>query len=103
MNEPRWTPGPWLFQPIADHHRGWVKSVCKGWPERIVARPEGQETADERKANAHLIAAAPELYRALEELLAASLTETLLKESAGRRAFARDAARAALAKARAEQ
>lgn len=40
-----------------------------------------------------------DLLAALKELLAASLTETLLRESAGRRANARDVAREAIARA----
>jgi hypothetical protein len=53
------TPTPWA---ISDHtgniHRGWIKSVCRGFPERIVAQALGQETVEERDANASLIVAA---------------------------------------------
>lgn len=60
-----WTPGPWTKL------RGSY-AVHSGAPERIriiqksiVARPS--KLADEFQANAHLIAAAPDLYEALEE------------------------------------
>jgi glycine/D-amino acid oxidase-like deaminating enzyme len=67
-NAPAWTPGPW--------------TRCDGMGERYTLRADNGETliatayfprgrknaTDERKANARLIAAAPELYEALDEL-----------------------------------
>lgn len=65
----KWTPGPWEFRPYGGmfpSHRGNIISICRGFPQRWVADAVGQETADEREANARLIAAAPELYAALD-------------------------------------
>ena len=102
MSETPWTAGPWVFQPMPPRdirlkREHWAVGQAQP-PQKGVAYVFGATNA-----NARLLAAAPDLYNALEELLAASLTETLLRESAGRRAFARDAARIALSKARDEQ
>lgn len=74
MSGKKWTPGPWSagyciygkFDHVAVHGQrpqpGYiVPCVC------LVA-PRSEET-EEDKANARLIAAAPELYDVLEELL----------------------------------
>ena len=52
MSEPKWTPGPW--------------KVIAGPSSFHALRGETQKQAE---ANAHLIAAAPELYDAIELIL----------------------------------
>ena len=86
-------PAPWTYE-VHRLSEGYSAIVYDACGHRI----GGLDHLDE--PTARLIAAAPTLYEALEELLAASLTETLLKESAGRRAGAREGARRALALAR---
>jgi hypothetical protein len=82
MSETKWTPGPWAVHPFrayvvpAEHLnrpigcdtddatdlREFAQEICLlHWPDRH--RPES-----EVKASAHLIAAAPDLYRALGHL-----------------------------------
>ena len=63
---------PWA---VSEHcgmpSRGWIKSVCKGFPEKMVAQVLGQETTAEREANTAYIVKAcnsfPDLVKALEE------------------------------------
>ena len=61
MSETQWTPGPWAVK--------WETNVFGG--ERLVAGTGGHtsnisDVEPENRANANLIAAAPELYAALE-------------------------------------
>src|SRR5690606_37681021 len=84
MTKAKWTPGPWeakngtdVFTTLgaansegieAAHNDGWHVADCAaGW-----TFIEGGGTADlsfeERQANAHLIAAAPDLYEALASI-----------------------------------
>ena len=60
MNEPKFTPGPWLF---SSYKSGNSVIVIDG-KEFDVATVNYPN----RDANAHLIAAAPELYEALEHI-----------------------------------
>jgi len=53
-NETKWTPGPWVVCPAGDI-----------WSENLVSLVA--DTYSPVEANAHLIAAAPELYEALED------------------------------------
>lgn len=61
-----WTKGPWVS---CEH--GIVPAGASNYSERIlvsgVRMPMGRD--DEAEANANLIAAAPELYEALSELI----------------------------------
>lgn len=62
----KFTPGPWeVGYGLLD---GGYLGIWKSGSETVVARisPTDRET-DEDKANAHLIAAAPDMYAALEE------------------------------------
>jgi hypothetical protein len=69
------TPGPWTV--AMDYRDRWHRSIMHGDKPFMYTRffPEGNgftprgEIDDEMDANAHLIAAAPELLAALEELL----------------------------------
>lgn len=59
MSEPKFTPGPWLV--MANQigtQETEIASICLTAQIRL--------PKDETKANAHLIAAAPDLYEALE-------------------------------------
>lgn len=74
MAEPRFTPGPWFIGPdyvddeghreIAIQAANGLGGVCT--PASVVLQFPKQEGMQE--ANAHLIAAAPELYSALAAL-----------------------------------
>jgi hypothetical protein len=123
MSAPNFTPGPWCYENIGEKENLYAVGVAWRLDDDEFRQIGGQVSSYDEHGNeqlhreaicflenhsadgsthddARLIAAAPELYEALAQLLDASLTETLLKESAGKRAAARDAARAALAKAR---
>ena len=93
MGETKFTPGPWTFEGrtiYALEEAGWRR----GEPvmrNRFDCSVQGPFCPDaEKQANAHLIAAAPDLYDALDYLLNDDTHD------------AREQARAALAKARGE-
>ena len=86
---PCFTPGPWSVEPHmsrGDLPRPWVGRLEEN---RFAALACG-DTGEEASANAHLIAAAPDMYGALEALLAKRTQRSA------------DMAVAALAKARGE-
>lgn len=63
MSKPKFTPGPWVAE--QDGGKGsWVKGVTGEW-----AALSCGDTDESANANAHLIAAAPVLYAALDELV----------------------------------
>ena len=88
-----WTPGPWVFE----YSEGWI---CTEWRSTehglqvLIADMMKDEDTPNYTANAHLIAAAPELYHALRNLLE--------MHQAQHNAPAHASARAALRKARGE-
>lgn len=96
-----WTPGPWLISPTGPVMHGYSQpyAVACHPTLNLVCGCFGDIAGGEEQAhaNAHLIAAAPSLYEALEALL--SLNE-YMGRGEDNPAFAR--ARAALAKARGE-
>lgn len=109
------TPGPWVPVLIGPHRaippgeRPIAEVVtADGGPRSRIARVASkEETREASNANAHLIAAAPELYGALDHA-AHVLGEWLATENLKREDFpeafaAFDTARAALAKARGER
>lgn len=72
MSDTKWTPGPWVIDPATRpaevctiHGLSVEKTDGQGWA--YVRGELGYWGADhdEQMANAHLIAAAPELYEAL--------------------------------------
>ena len=88
------TPGPWKYGAELSSRTGeWLISFDAGNRGRGIGIAETRPGSGQEEANARLIAAAPELLEALEELLA----ETRING-----AFA-DKARAAIAKARGEK
>jgi hypothetical protein len=100
MTEPAFTPGSWL---IHARHR-WIVPAEDAFKEAVDALPicqlrdpDERLTEDETLANGFLIAAAPDLYAALETCLAALNPHIVHSISAG---IARECAEAALAKAR---
>lgn len=71
MTAPKHTPGPWSFQGAATR---WITAPSEtGMPwyvaEVIGGCDHDGSGVDRQDANAHLIAAAPELYEALNLLL----------------------------------
>lgn len=108
MSEHNWTPGPWVIDPEIS-----TAEVCtiygvpedertnyQGWAHVRGELGHWDASPDEEMANAHLIAAAPELYEALAE--ARSVIDVLVKDGFLGYAEQRDAADAALARARGE-
>lgn len=110
MSEPKFTPWPWKAD--LERYPIFIESETERWP--LPDEVEGWTSAfvanvGDNKANAHLIAAAPELYEALEEVLAAERfsnrppeTITQAEEKLRRIEQAVVKAEAALAKARGE-
>jgi len=100
MSNENWTEGPWEVDRFGAVKGGPEKQYINGTARDQVALAKA-EVESERDANAHLIAAAPELYWALYQLLNCTRScEALLNASeAGRCKYAE----AALAKARGER
>ena len=101
--ETKWTPGPWIF----DNNEGYGQNniwsrmtpTGAGKPGPLVATAVGDSA--EAEANAHLIAAAPDLYAALELILPLGKGYVAANNVGNNRAFIADA-ETALAKARGE-
>ena len=66
MREKKWTPGPWGWQRVRD--TGEFQIVGDGWGITNVAPLLRAGGCVEGEANAHLIAAAPDLVEALDRL-----------------------------------
>ena len=99
-DQPKWTPGPWAVE-RNKRTWGWVDVVGPSLGVGGPTQATDLTLADEVKriAEAHLIAAAPDLYAALEKALN-FITNT--ESEMGETLPCGDAARAALAKARGE-
>ena len=79
MQTNKHTSGPW-FRTVSQHNGETVCDICtaadNGEPKEMIARVNhcvitpGLAISDEARANARLIAAAPDLILALEEMLA---------------------------------
>lgn len=71
MANEKWTPGPWKAEmPLIQSQDGETVSVIK-------CREPIRERRELLEANAHLIAAAPELYEALNDLLNEAINGTV--------------------------
>ena len=104
-NEQKWTPGPWVV------HGGSVYDMRgnREFPEfmragKQICRPCDKKTNTYKKwsANAHLIAAAPDVYEKLEKLVE-RVEQMQYDHNTSDGDLALDEARAALAKARGEK
>lgn len=102
----KWTPGPWSLEKpnrawigvSSEKHCNLAKVVWRMSDDRLLGR-----NSPEKEANAHLIAAAPELYEALEAAMDAIIWwENEHTCCAGATDKEMNMARAALAKARGE-
>jgi len=87
------TPGPWRYEEFGPNV---IIKATKN-PMLSVVHSLYQESREQTEANAHLIAAAPELLEALENLLKVHEGEGGTQYHAG------DMARAAIAKAKGER
>lgn len=101
--KPMWTPRPWI---ACDADAGWWavfresdgSEICRLYDESDDAMQSGSD-----EANAHLIAAAPEMYEALERWLRLATNPQISSETYWREwPSIRNAADAALKKARGE-
>ena len=99
-DQPKWTPGPWSVE-RNKRTWGWVDVVGPSLGVGGPTQATDLTLADEVKriAEAHLIAAAPDMAEALEKALN-FITNT--ESEMGETLPCGDAARAALAKARGE-
>lgn len=95
MTERKWTPGPWVV--VADETAAQVTGFpCVYANGYTVVGTEGMYgDIDTDFANAHLISAAPDLYEALDQLIAISEVDCPSLEDL-------EGAKEALAKARGE-
>ena len=97
QNETKFTPGPWFTK-----REGWSTVYVEaridgGMIQEVAACGPTDAGQDQQQANAHLIAAAPELYEALDALI------KLYEEDDGCRELPEYiSARTALSKARGE-
>jgi len=94
MSEPKFTSGPWIVR----ENEPWVIAKDYGDMKSVFHVNHPAEPSETQMANAHLIAAAPELYEALDDLRA----ELFLHAEGNYFRPLLDKAEAALAKARGE-
>lgn len=67
MTERKWTPGPWVWRTGKGSWQGSIEpDICDFGDDTHYYPSEGTPP---NEANAHLIAAAPDLYEALERLV----------------------------------
>ena len=104
--ERKWVPGPWESRAAA-RDGFWVSAKVAPYVVVETEDIEGHYGAVIGDANAHLIAAAPDLYEALEAAIECGLVPSSTAKNGGAPSFARqvhvaDMIRAALAKARGE-
>ncbi len=72
MGETRWTPGPWDINEDNRPGMSWNREIIYGDGENricFMAHSDGR-APEQDEANACLIAAAPDLYAALDRLIA---------------------------------
>ena len=86
MNETKFTPGPWC---VGTPPPNGQQTIGTEMGLMVAVATTGVGMAEETKANAHLIAAAPDLYEALEELMyartdkAERMAEAALRKAKG--------------------
>jgi len=91
------TPGPWEIKRHFDPGYKFISAQKHTALAQVVWRMEDEDRSPVCEANAHLIAAAPELLEALQNLLKVHEGEGGTQHHAG------DMARAAIAKAKGER
>jgi hypothetical protein len=91
MSEVKWTPGHWTYEP-----EDYAPEYVRGPAGQLIAHVIGDSAGTQ--ANAYLIAAAPDLYEALQELLHIYTSEAI--PFPHEEELALDLARAALARAK---
>jgi hypothetical protein len=70
MEERKFTPGPWEYRPGVSNTSYYIETVDQSHRNTFIGDiGGGLQDMVEQRANAQLIAAAPELLEALEELL----------------------------------
>ena len=113
INKTKFTPGPWqaFIDDTGDKWTGWPISISSvNDIDKSIVRTGGQWPYEwdaaisqrEAVANAHLIAAAPEVYEKLEKLVE-RVEQIQYDHNTSDGDLALDEARAALAKARGEK
>jgi len=70
-DQPKWTPGPWAGKGQTSEDAvfcGTMHRICADgtWLAFVPTWKDNPDEASEAEANAHLIAAAPDMYAALE-------------------------------------
>lgn len=70
-----WTPGPWRAMPICGDLSGQTNGLILFGANSPIGQVIVRDSAEQAQADARLIAAAPELYAALKDLLKASQTD----------------------------
>lgn len=100
MTKPQHTPGPWLFEDISsateNDGMGYIYGL-RSTSDPIAHTGDAVFTPKENRANAHLIAAAPDLLEALQSMMGFYGMDERRGEVSG---VIFDEARAALAKAK---
>ena len=103
MTERPWTAGPWTIVPYGDGDSLVIHVEGTDWRICFMATPGSSPRAmDTIEANAALIAAAPDLYEALEALHDDCVEYSRINNLGGEDNHVLKQARAALARARGE-
>lgn len=63
------TPGPWTVDRAWHIDKGFLRIIRDPRLERVAMIPDVERELDEALGDAHLIAAAPELFKALRDLV----------------------------------
>ena len=101
MSETRWAPGPWQAYPTIETGREPPYTPVGANTLLGKVYSEGFGDYDESRANANLIAAAPDLYEALAQCLALAELKYSNTDDIASHVFGE--CRVALSKARGEQ
>ena len=99
MSQPKFTPGPWTVG-----HGYGIETAIKGWTYYPICYGKDEEQVCDivyNKADADLIAAAPEMYEFIESLINEIEENGLMEHESSRHAILNDANRV-IRKARGE-